>query len=99
MGMPKYAARRDKVEPEVIEFAGKLGWKFWELKTPCDWLGLRRGQWFTIEVKDPAKEGHADEFTQPQRAFLAEVARCGGRVLVWRSKEDVMRDSGARVNA
>lgn len=99
MGMPKYNARRDNNEPEVIKFAGNIGWKFWKLSQPCDWLGLRRGQWFTVEVKNPNQEGHADEYTPAQRKFMADVAACGGRVLVWRSKEDVMRDSGARVSA
>lgn len=99
MTMPRHAARRDANEPEVISFAGKLGWRFWKLDTPCDWLGLRRGQWFAIEIKDAAREGHSDEFTMDQKKFMAEVAACGGRVLVWRSKDDVMRDSGARASA
>lgn len=92
----RYAARRDQNEPELISFAQNLGWRFWKLDTPCDWLGLRRGVWWPVEIKAPDKEGHADEYTYDQRKFLAEVAAVGGRVLVWRSKEDCMRDSGAR---
>jgi len=99
MTMPRYAARRDNNEPEVIAFAKLIGWRLWSLGKPCDWLGLRRGAWHTIEVKNPNQEGHADEYTPDQRKFMAEVAACGGRVLVWRTKEDVMQDSGARASA
>lgn len=99
MGMPKYAARRDVVEPELVKYARQFGWRLWKLDQPCDWLGLRRGVYYPIEIKDPAKQGHADEFTMDQKKFMAEVFAVGGRILVWRTKEDVMLDSGARVSA
>jgi hypothetical protein len=97
--MPKYAARRDAVEPEVIAFAKNLGWRFWQLGKPCDWLGLRRGVWHAIEVKNQNQQGHADEYTPDQKKFMTEVAACGGRVLVWRTRDCVLRDSGARLSA
>lgn len=99
MAMPRHAARRDSVEPELVTFARRIGWELWKLDTPCDWLGLRRGTWYAIEIKDPDKRGHADEFTYDQRRFLADVAARGGRVLVWYVREDIMRDSGARATA
>ena len=97
--MPKYANRRDANEPELIEFAKRLGWRFWKMHEPADWLGLRRGVWHVAEIKNPNQEGHADEYTAQQKIFMADVFACGGKVLVWRTKEDVMRDSNARQSA
>jgi hypothetical protein len=99
VSIPRRAARRDVNDSELKVFAERVGWKLWKLDTPCDYLGLRRGVWWPIEIKDPDKEGHADEFTYDQRKFMAETFACGGRVLVWRTKEDVMRDSNARTTA
>lgn len=99
MSMPHHAARRDAAEPELVKFARQFGWRLWKLDKPCDWLALRRGVWYALEIKDPAKQGHADEYTHDQRKFMAEVAAVGGRVLVWRCKDDVLADSNARVSA
>lgn len=98
MSMPKHG-QRDNNEPEVIGFARKIGWRFWKLDQPCDWLALRRGVWYALEIKNPDCQGHADEYTMDQRKFMAEVAACGGRVLVWRTKDDVLAASNARVSA
>lgn len=99
MGMPKHAARRDNNEPELIKLASNLGWRFWKLHEPADWLALRRGRWDVVEIKNPEREGHASEYTHDQRKFRAEVFACGGRLLTWRTKDDVFRDSDARVSA
>jgi len=61
-------------------------------------LALRRGVWYALEIKNPDCQGHADEYTYDQRKFMAEVAAVGGRVLVWRSKSDVLADSNARMS-
>ena|SRR5688572_21578978 len=97
--MRRYALRRDANEGPLIALAKNLGWQFWPLYQPADWLALRRGVWHVVEIKDPAKEGHADEFTYEQRKFRAEVFACNGRLLVWRTKDDVFRDSNARASA
>ncbi len=60
-----------------------------------DWLGLRRGRWEIIEIKNPIKEGHADEYTAKQKIFHTDVKNMGGRILIWRTDADVLRDSGA----
>lgn len=100
MGLNRYAARRDGNDnDELRTFAERLGWRLWSLKEPCDYLGLRRGRWYTIEIKNPHCEGHADEFTYDERKFMAEVAACGGSILLWRTKDDIIRDSNARVSA
>lgn len=99
MSMPKYAARRDNNDAELKQFAERLGWKLFPLDQPCDYMALRRGVWYALEIKNPDCEGHADEFTRDERKFMADVAACGGRVLLWRTREDVLRDSNARVSA
>jgi hypothetical protein len=88
-----------KTEPGLLSLARPLGWEFWKLNEPCDWLGLFRGQWYTIEVKNPECEGHRDEFTVKQILFHKEVKQRGGRVLIWRRHEDILADSGARLSA
>lgn len=99
MSLRRYAARRDANDNELKVFAERLGWRLWQLAKPCDYLGLRRGQWFAIEIKNPDCEGHADEFTNDEKKFIAEVAQVGGRVMLWRTKDDVIRDSNGRVSA
>ena len=102
----KYAQRRDNNEPELIRLAKRLGWRCWQVQVPrnaddlaCDWIGLRRGVWRTIEIKNPDCQGHADEYTALERMFIAEAHKYGGEVLIWRTVEDVMRDSQARQTA
>ena len=96
MSMPKYAARRDANEPDLITVAEQLGWRLWKMHKPADWLGLRRGVWFVVEIKNPDCQGHADEYTTQQKIFHRDVTNCGGKVLVWRTEADLLRDSGAR---
>jgi len=99
MTMPRHAARRDKNELPLVRIAIQLHWRLWKLDQPCDWLGLRRGQFFAIEIKNPDCEGHADEYTPQQKLFHADVKNCGGRVLVWRTELDVINDSQVRAIA
>jgi hypothetical protein len=97
--MPKHANRRDNNEEPLIELAKRLGWTFWQMNDPADWLALRRGVWYVLEIKNPDCEGHADEFTGKQVIFHADVKARGGKVLVWRTEEDVLRDSSSRRSA
>lgn len=92
--MPKYAAKRDANEPELVSFARRLGWQLWKLDEPCDWLGCRRGVWWPIEIK--TGDG---ELTQNQKIFHRDAFNLGARVLVWRNTSDVLADSGAKESA
>lgn len=94
MSMPKYAAKRDANEPEVIKFARRLGWGLWKLDEPCDWLGCRRGTWYPIEIK-----GEDGTLTANQQIFHRDAFNMGAQVLVWKSTDDVLRDSQARRSA
>ncbi len=96
MTRPRYAARRDNNEPELVKFAARLGWRLWKTHEPADWIGLREGRWYLIEIKNPDCEGHADEYTPAQVIFHGDVKNCGGRILVWRTIDDVIRDSQAK---
>lgn len=95
----RYALRRDSNDKPLANFARALGWWLHKTHTPGDYLGAFRGVWHVVEIKDPAKEGHADEFTDAQREFHAEAFRRGLSIKVWRTREDVVRDSGGRVAA
>jgi len=94
MTMPRYAARRDANEPQLVTFARALGWWLTKLDEPCDWLGCRRGVWYPIEVK--TEDG---ELTAKQQIFHREAFKRGARVLIWKSTDDVLRDSNARQSA
>jgi hypothetical protein len=91
--------RRDANEAELIELARRLGAWLIKLDEPCDWLMFYRGRWELVEVKDPAVEGHADEFTPAQRAFRAEAFRRGAKLITWRTNEDVIECLNGRVAA
>jgi hypothetical protein len=92
----RYANRRDENDPVLAKGARALGW--WLIKTdkPGDYLGGYRGAWYIVEIKNPEKHGHADEFTEDQKEFHVEAYRRNLPVLVWRTVEDVYRDSQAR---
>ena len=93
------AKRRDDVEPELVHLARKLGAWLVKLDEPCDWLMWYRGRWEPVEVKDPSCEGHADEFTPAQRVFRAEAFRRGARLIVWRTRENVIQTLNGRIAA
>jgi hypothetical protein len=86
----RYAAKRDENEPELISTAERLGAKVWRLSTPCDLLVLFKGQWFPVEIKSGS-----GRLTEPQRIFVTEADLRGGKVLVWRTTEDVLDALGA----
>lgn len=93
------AKRRDSVEPELVKLARTLGAWLILLEEPSDWLMWYRGRWEPIEVKDPACQGRANEFTPAQKAFRAEATRRGAKLIVWRTQDDVLDTLNARVAA
>lgn len=99
MSLNRYAARRDSNEQELVKTAERLGWWLIPLDDPCDFLGCRRGVWKPIEIKNPDCEGHADEFTAKQRIFHKDAFNRSAPILVWRTVQDVIRDSQARQSA
>lgn len=99
MSMNRFAKRRDKNEPELVKFAERLGAWMIRIDQPCDWLLWFRGNWQLVEIKDPACQGHSEEFTVAQRIFRAEALRRGAMLIVWRTERDVLSTLGAKVSA
>jgi len=53
MGLPKYRAKADANEAEIIKALEQIGCAVWRLKRPVDLLIGYRGQTGLIEVKNP----------------------------------------------
>ena len=82
------AAKRDENERVLINTAMKLGWLFWKLDTPVDWLGLFRGHWYPIEIKGPR-----GRLTWIQRHIATAALDQKAPFIIWRTLEDVERSS------
>lgn len=95
----RHAARRDENEPELVALARTLGAWMIKLHEPTDWLMWYRGRWEPVEIKDPSVQGHANEFTMAQRTFRVEAFKRGVKLIVWRTREDVLKTCNARVSA
>lgn len=88
--------RRDANDSELAMLAAGLGAWLTRTDWPTDYLCFFRGQWDLVEIKDPDKEGWSSEFTPAQKAFRAEAVRRGARLIVWRTRLDVLAYVGAR---
>jgi hypothetical protein len=98
MSMPRYAAKRDAKESDLVILARELG-AYWICAAPLDgWLWWR-GFWRLVEVKNPACEGHKDEYTPDQLKLMMSLRERGIAWHVWRTEADVYRDLGARRSA
>jgi hypothetical protein len=90
--------RRDNNESPLISLAEQLG-AVWLDTGPFDgWLWWR-GRFHLCEVKDPAREGHADEFTPAQ---LKLIQKLNQRQIPWhklRTEDDIYALMGARRTA
>lgn len=96
--MPRYANRRDKNESNLRNAAERCG-AVWIQHGPWDaWVWIPRwGTYLPVEVKDPAKQGHANEFTASQKKMREEWQQRGMKLLIWRTTADVIRDLGGRI--
>lgn len=95
--MPRYAARRDRNEPSLLDTVKRCG-GYWLKAPPLDgWVWNPRTQeWLLVEIKHDRKEGHANEFTEKQRELLADFEARRIKLHVWRTQADVLRDLGGR---
>lgn len=84
---------RDNNEDPLIALAEQVG-ACMRKGPPLDWWAWvpRRAMWVPVEVKDPKREGHADEFTPQQVQFRAWCDRNHAPHWVWRTDADVLRD-------
>ena len=91
--MTRYACRRDANETPLIATAERLGGHFLRAPPLDGWLWVPRlGRWLPpVEVKLPAREGHAHEFTPTQARFFQWCEQRSAPWLVWRTEDDVLR--------
>lgn len=95
MSLPRYAARRDENEPDLIQLARAIGAEF-EKIGPLDWWCGFRGRWVPLEIKNPDGK---NKYTDLQIRFLARCKERQLPVWTWRGEGDVMRDLNARRTA
>jgi hypothetical protein len=96
MSINRYAAKRDKNEPDIIRALEALGCKVWPLSQPRipDLLVLSNGTWYLLEVK----EGR-NSLTEGQELFIdmagAEnvgIVRTPEQALAWVGLDVVVWD-------
>lgn len=87
----RYFDHRDANEAALMAVAAQMGAEF-HRTPPFDGVILFRGAKRDVEVKDPAREGHKDEYTNLQRVWIERFKRHGIPLLVWRTVDDVVRD-------
>lgn len=61
MAMPKYTAKRDASEPEVVRTLRGLGFSVWRLDQPVDLLLGFRGKIYLAEVKTGKAKYNANQ--------------------------------------
>lgn len=82
--------RKDKNEKPLLALARAIGIQ-WLQAPPLDgwaWHANLRA-WYPVEIKDPKREGHADEYTPAQRKFFHLADLTGAPYYVWRTETDV----------
>jgi hypothetical protein len=73
VSLNRYAVRRDKAEPAIIQALEQVGAEVWPLDQPVDLLVRFRQQWHLLEVKTPrGKKGVAriDKRQEAQINFI-----------------------------
>lgn len=82
-----------------IPYASKPfdGWAWhpmWVIRKPyyCPLMG----GYAPVELKDPKKEGWADEYTPRQKKIMTEMRERGASWLVWRTEDDVFKSINSR---
>ncbi len=96
--MPRYLIhRKDRNEADLLAIVRRCGCYWLEGKPFDGWVfNPRIQEWTPAEIKDPSKEGHADEFTPAQQKLLGEFSDRRIRHYIWRTEDDVIRDLGGR---
>lgn len=94
MGLPRYAARKDRTEPWLVQLIRGCGAYVHILEDPCDLLVAHRGRVFLVEVKTDEKTAQRDAKGQnktqcKQRAFRDRMAEKGVHVWTVWSEEQV----------
>lgn len=86
MSLWRRAAKRDQVEPAIVDALERAGCRTWRLSRPFDLLVHRAGVWHVLEVK-----GRAGRLTEAQQRDLAGNLP----VHVVRTPDEALRAVGA----
>lgn len=81
--------RSDKNEKDIIEVLQKRGFQVKKLGQPFDLLVAKNKKWSMVEVKDPKKKGHGDEFTDAQKEFFKDWQ--GPDIPILRTLDDALK--------
>lgn len=90
MSLARYAKKRDAVEADILVMARGLGARVWQLDRPVDLLVMFCGRWHLAECKTAKRK-----LNKGQLDFYRAVQEAGGRVMTWRTVDDVARDLNA----
>lgn len=85
--MPRYSAKRDVAEPEVVTALEGAGFSVQRLDTPVDLLVGFRGRCWLIEVKSSDK-GYGKKLNKNQADFAGKWR--GPKVVILRSAQDAI---------
>lgn len=84
-------SRRDNNDEPLTKAARLMGCLLLK-DPPLDywfwWAGIST-HWTPMDIKDPKREGHADEYTDDQREFIAQCKELGAHYEIWRTVEDI----------
>lgn len=86
-------AKRDTVEPAIVEALQRAGAKVWRLSLPLDLLVGHRGRFVLLEVKSNTRK--PDKRQQVQTDTIAECQTGGLPVYLVRTPEEALRAVGA----
>lgn len=89
VSMPRYAARRDQTEPDIVSALEGIGAKVERLDQPCDLLVNFRGAIHLLEVDGITKNRKRDP---KQLEFLRDW-----QVPLVKTAEDAIRAIGAKI--
>lgn len=84
--------RIDSNHHDLVDEWERLG-GVWLKHPPFDgWIWHPRwDEYCPVEIKDPKREGHKDEYTKAQKKVMSELKAIGAKWIVWREIEDVKR--------
>lgn len=80
----RYAARRDRNEPELVKLARRLG-ALIVYEGPLDFWCGHKGRWVPVEVKTPR-----GSLTLLEKQFMSHAALDKLPAVIWRSEADVL---------
>lgn len=85
--IPRYTAKRDASEPEIVATLKQCGFSVHRLDQPCDLLVGFRGRAWLVECKSGTK-GYGKDLNTNQKAFAGDWR--GPKIVILRSAQDAM---------